>query len=183
MNEDWQYNTFLSWSGEHSHEIAALLRDWLPNVVPSARPWISSEDIAKGLVWPTELNQSLASCDIGVVVLTPDDLDSPWLLFEAGVLFKARGERPVFTLCCGVEPPIVGPLGQFQTTRCDAKDMLRLVQDINSAIGGNHDKNRVQGWFEKFWPEFSQKEKIFANRILAATTLHPRLTELCLKKF
>ena len=39
---------FLGWSGETSHNVALALSDWLPKVIQAIRPFVSSEDIAKG---------------------------------------------------------------------------------------------------------------------------------------
>lgn len=36
-------NILLSWHGSSSHALAEILRDWLPTVLPYARPWLSSE--------------------------------------------------------------------------------------------------------------------------------------------
>jgi hypothetical protein len=50
---------FISWSGSRSHQIARILRESLPNVLPHVEPWFSSEDIAKGTRWSIELGKEL----------------------------------------------------------------------------------------------------------------------------
>jgi hypothetical protein len=137
--------------------MAGLLRDWLPKVVPEARPWFSVDDIAKGAIWPNTLNSYLATCKVGIIVLTPENVTRPWLLFEAGALFKAMPDQPVCTLLCGIELPLTGPLAQFQHTECKQGDMLRLVRDINSAIGSDFEQERIGFWFSKAWEEFETK--------------------------
>lgn len=51
---------FISWSGEISHKVAVVLRDWIPAVIPSITPWVSTEDIRKGTRWGAELAKELA---------------------------------------------------------------------------------------------------------------------------
>jgi|ERR1051326_2559909 hypothetical protein len=42
---------FVSWSKSGSRQIAEALKEWLPHVLPGAKPWMSSEDITKGVPW------------------------------------------------------------------------------------------------------------------------------------
>lgn len=58
---------FLSWSGTVSQRIAEALREWLPNVVQSVQPWMSSEDIEKGVRWSIDIAAELSQTRVGIL--------------------------------------------------------------------------------------------------------------------
>lgn len=80
---------FISWSGERSKAIASAIRDWLPLIIQSVKPWFSPEDIDKGARWLGDLNTQLEKQSVAVICVTPESLNAPWLLFEVGALSKA----------------------------------------------------------------------------------------------
>lgn len=131
------YNVFLSWSGDRSRQVAAHLRDWLPLVVQSIRPWMSDDDIGKGSRSLEEIADALNSVKAGIICLTPESLSSPWLLFEAGALSRTfRDKANVCTFLIGGLKPteVKAPLGQFQATIAEKEDMRRLVAKLNDLI-------------------------------------------------
>ena len=67
---------FLSWSGEQSHRVAVVFRDWFPSVIQSLVPYISSEDIDKGARWSTDIAQELVDSTFGILCVTQDNLDA-----------------------------------------------------------------------------------------------------------
>jgi hypothetical protein len=121
---------FISWSGQRSKLIAEALREWLPLVIQSLQPWMSAADIDKGAKWSTEISRELEQADFGVSCVTPENLNEPWLLFEAGALSKKDGAR-VCTYLWELEAAAVPqPLGQFQATKCNKADTERLVGNM-----------------------------------------------------
>jgi DNA-binding CsgD family transcriptional regulator len=146
---------FISWSGLKSHAVAEALRKWLPKVVNAFNPWISSEDIDKGARWSAELSAKLAAVKAGIICLTPSNLASPWVLFEAGAISKTLSNTFVCTLLVGLEPSDVsGPLAQFQATRTTKNDILRLVKNLSQALGeAALPETHIDEMFEVLWPK------------------------------
>ena len=143
---------FLSWSGSRSKDTAASLHKWLPAFIHAAKPWFSPEDIGKGAPWLTELNSELATHSFAIVCLTPENLEAPWLLFEAGVLSKALTTNSVCPLLIGLAPTDVkGPLAQFQATRAEKDEMRALFGTMNRRLGDQQLNDAVlERTFEKF---------------------------------
>src|SRR5680860_1889992 len=80
---------FISWSGNESKEIAVFLKKWIEQIIQSAEPWISL-DIEKGKRWNSEISASLEQSKVGIFCMTEKNLNSPWILFEAGAVAKSR---------------------------------------------------------------------------------------------
>ena len=106
---------FISWSGETSKAVAETLHDWIPNVIQAVKPWISSENIDKGARWSADMAKQLGETRVGVICLTPDNLEEPWILFEAGALSKTLEQTYVCPYLFGVKPSnLKGPLFNFK---------------------------------------------------------------------
>jgi hypothetical protein len=165
---------FLSWSGERSRAVAEALQDWLPDAVPGVDPFLSV-DIEKGARWSAEVAKQLEESKVGIICLTPENLDSPWILFEAGALSKTLSDARVCTFLLGLEPSQVRPpLSQFQATRANKEDTRRLVGDINKALGEQgRSEDRVVRGFEKYWNDLEVKLKV----VPAAKAAPPRPVE------
>lgn len=146
---------FLSWSGESSRSAATALRDWLPNVIQAVDPWMSAKDIDKGARWSTDIAQYLEKAQVGILCLTPENQNAPWILFEAGALSKALGRSFVCPYLLGLQPTdLQGPLVQFQATEASKSDTFRLLQTINTALASEGlPEANLQRVFDKWWPD------------------------------
>jgi TIR domain-containing protein len=79
---------FLSQSGERSRALGEALHHWLPLVLHYVEPWLSKANIDAGQRWFEEIGQTLSDCSFGISCLTTENLNAPWILFEAGALAK-----------------------------------------------------------------------------------------------
>ncbi|MBZ5671177.1 MAG: toll/interleukin-1 receptor domain-containing protein [Acidobacteriia bacterium] len=156
-------NVFISWSGSRSLHVAGTLRAWLPKVVQAAKPWMSEIDIDKGARGLEDLARALEDKKVGIICLTPENLNVPWLLFEAGALSKTIDDKT--RLCTyligGLRPQdIKPPLGQFQATRAEKEETRKLVHAVNKAASEEPiaaaDLNDL---FDAMWPHVEKALK------------------------
>lgn len=145
---------FISWSGQTSHKVAKVLRDWLPSVIQSIRPYVSSEDIDKGARWSSDIAGELDAASFGILCLTPDNISAPWINFEAGALGKSVEKSKVCPFLFDLQRSDVdGPLLQFQSTVFEKDDVFKLIQSMNFACGAETlEETRLQRTFEVWWP-------------------------------
>jgi TIR domain len=151
---------FISWSGSVSQEVALALRDWLPSVLQAIEPYVSSEDIDKGARWSSEIGQELEKSNFGILCITPDNTEAPWVHFEAGALSKSLDRSRVVPFLFGLKRPQLpqGPLIQFQSVLADAQDVRRLLLSLNGACDERAvDENLLPEIFEVWWPRLQQK--------------------------
>lgn len=148
---------FISWSGKRSESAALALRDWLPCVLQSTLPFVSSEDLRKGKRWLVELSTELQATTFGIICLYPDNIRSNWINFEAGALSKSLKEASTCTLLLGGLSPtdVEGPLSMFQHTIFSKPDILKLVQAINNSSAHPVADARLSVVFDKFWPDIN----------------------------
>jgi hypothetical protein len=149
-------NVFLSWSGERSRHVAQAFKEWLPIVFDDVDPWLSTRDIQAGGRWGTEIGRHLEEIDFGIICLTPENLEAPWIHFEAGALSKALDESYVCPYLFDIEvSAITGPLLQFQATRAEKASTLELLRSINAAVEHPmRETEQLARRFEGLWPEF-----------------------------
>lgn len=150
---------FISWSGQRSKVVAEALRVWLARVIQRLEPWVSSEDIRAGARWQTEIAGVLTNTKVGILCLTPENLDSRWLHFEAGALAKTIDNSTfVCPYLISLDPADVPlPLGQFQAKRADLEGTRALVKTINDALGETAlTEAQLNDAFEMYWPRLSE---------------------------
>jgi hypothetical protein len=150
---------FLSWSGDLSHKIACELREWLPSVLQYAKPYVSSQDIDKGARWSTDIAKELHESSYGILCITKENIEAPWINFEAGALSKTLEKSFVSPFLFDIKrSEVQGPLLQFQSTICDKEDVHKLVTTINGHATDSEKLSAtgVAKSFEVWWPQLEK---------------------------
>lgn len=145
---------FISWSGDRSQQMAKALREWFPLVLHYIQPWLSQDDIRAGDRWGVEVARELNESNFGVICITRENINSPWLLFEAGALAKSMEDGRVVPLLLDLDfQEISGPLAQFQAKKLDSVGLRELVLSINAQASGPLPEARIEALFEPLWPK------------------------------
>src|SRR5215471_20681854 len=155
-------NIFISWSGERSNRAALGLRSLLEAVFQRAVQVFISEYIGPGENWVQRIQEELKQSQIGIVCLTYDNFQTPWLLFEAGAAAIALGSGRILVPYAVDELPDAAdrsPLAMFQRARADHDGTYRLVQKINQARKDPEDTKNLQKYFEKWWTDLDETIK------------------------
>ena len=149
---------FLSWSGERSKKVAELLENWLQYVLQAVKPFMS-QNIDRGTLWFSELYDQLANTGIGIVCLTKENKNKPWILFESGALAKGLTSNKVCTFLIDLKPTdLENPLAQFNHTLPTKDGVLSLIKTINLSLKeAALREDLLKDVFENYWPRFEQE--------------------------
>ena len=159
MNRGLKYmKVFISWSGDTSLKVAQQLREWLPYVINSIEPYVSSEDIDKGARWSTDIAKELEDSTFGILCVTKDNLEAPWLSFEAGALSKTMEKSFVTPFLFDIKrSEVKGPILQFQSTIFEKDDIKKMVKTLNKACGDSGiSESRLEKSFDVWYPNLEE---------------------------
>ena len=126
---------------------------------------MSERDIQPGQRWNEEISTRLKDTNFGIICLTPENLNAPWLLFEAGALAKAVESAHVVPLLFEMRKAhLAFPLAQFQSVEADQEGFFALASAINRALGDQRlDANVLSSIFTGLWPDLASSLKSVAQ--------------------
>jgi hypothetical protein len=150
---------FISWSGTRSQEVAEELKTWIKKVIQSAEPWVST-DMQSGVKWMADLSDSLDEISIGIICVTPGNVRSPWLNFEAGALSKHLGEQGrviPYLLDFRSLSDLKQPLAQFNACLADEGGTWQLIKTLNAHAEFRQSEQALRETFEWAWAQLGPR--------------------------
>lgn len=163
---------FISWSGDKSKEVAELLHRWLRYVIQALEPWVSTEDIETGAVWFTKICEEIKEVCNSIIVVTKENKEKPWIMFEAGALCKGEDANRVNILLVDVEPnEIRQPLASFNMAKANKDGLRKLIHSLYKRLldeendkKTNMTKEELDHLFDTLYPEFERKFSIITEK-------------------
>lgn len=157
---------FICWAGDRARIVARELHTFLVDVLglQDDQVFMSQTSIRPGGRSVDEIEQALVQAKFGVVVVTPEGLNSRWLHFEAGALAARLTKIRVVPFLVGVDGKSIvqeSPLGQvgggLQAVSAHDEDEVRaMVRTINGERESGSAESSVDRRFALFWPAFRQ---------------------------
>jgi hypothetical protein len=116
---------------------SALLKSVSAGVLKSFRSSDKkgNQGIEFGVEWYPEIMKKLEVASDVVCLLTPNSVNRPWILYEAGVA-KGKLETPVHGVALGISLQLAssGPFAQFQNSDDTDDSLTQLVMQLVSRI-------------------------------------------------
>lgn len=155
-------NVFLSYSGDRSFQMAEVLYHWLPKFLPEITPFLSNHDIKKGAVWFNSIQSTAESSQIGILCVTPENFESPWLMYEMGLLTQSVGQGNVFPILLGIsDKDLTGPLGLIQCISLNRDNLLRLLKQISSTVfNTDYSPKFFDNYYENFLSDLENVSQV-----------------------
>jgi hypothetical protein len=120
---------------------------------------MSAQDVHAGKRWRREIAQNLEAIKIGVLAVTPENLDARWLNYEAGALSRSvEDDTRVIPYCLGIDVSNLGdPLSDFNAVAADRDGTLKLVRSINAAMARPIKDAVLDAVFASQWPDLDRE--------------------------
>ena len=153
---------FIGWSGDRSRLVSGGLKSLLEYTFEGIDVFVS-DYIEPGEAWGPRLQTELEQSEFGILCLTAENFEAPWLLFEAGAMakkFESSRTRVVpYLIDTLPEGSVRSPLSQFQQVHADREGTLFLVKSINALRESPQASDRLLKVFNGGWSEFEQTMK------------------------
>ncbi|MCZ4275310.1 toll/interleukin-1 receptor domain-containing protein [Rhodococcoides yunnanense] len=130
---------FISWSGTTSENVAKVWHSLIKECFDNSKPFMSQFDIELGTRGLNTIANELKGTVFGLVIVTKANQQSQWLHYESGALTKDF-DNPLTKLIpvlVGFDSPgdLSGPLAAFQSTLLNYESVVRILTQIQKAIG------------------------------------------------
>lgn len=149
-------NVFVSWSGTRSKILATRICHLIQQVVHPIKPWMSTS-IDPGDTWFSEISQRLSENMTGIICITPENQENPWILFEAGALIKSTRKSNIIPYLFSLKKNMLkSPLSQFQALEFNKSETWTLILFLNQKLEPSlrNPENILQERFDAFWDKF-----------------------------
>ncbi len=145
-----------------SKDVATVWRNLVKETFDSVEPFMSEENIGAGERGLAKIAKELAGTSFGIIVVTQENQNSPWLNYEAGALSKDVDDETVRVAPSLVDferkTDVTGPIGQFQASLLNREGVEYILVEIAKVVGvedASIRKRFANSWREEYESQFA----------------------------
>lgn len=148
-----EFPIFISWSKESTKKIAIFFKDIIKSML-NLNAYMSEVDIELGSNWFQNLREKLSTSEVALVIITKENINSPWLLFEVGAIWRNKGvdkDSIILTVLVDIdELPPKHPLSHLQGVKFNKNGIEKVMIKLNTEFRG-YEEELFCGNFDIFW--------------------------------
>ena len=147
---------FISWSGLMSKNLANELHSFLSKVIPGIDFFVSSADIKNGQSWLEVIKDEIVECDAAILCIYKENLESPWLNFEAGGVYFGGRQQSLYPFVFEhTDEGSRGPVSHLQSSSFSRNTLWEAVDEL-SKLTATRISQEVQLSFNENWPDLEK---------------------------
>ncbi|MEL6440267.1 MAG: toll/interleukin-1 receptor domain-containing protein [Cyanobacteria bacterium J06621_8] len=160
---------YISWSGERSKSVARILRQFISTAFQNVEIFFSVDDIVMGENWIEEASRRLTESDVGILCITSDNIDNPWISFEAGALYS-RGKVLIPVLLDLSSADLYTPLANFQSISLTRSGVQSILELLNNQLENPQNPEYINKVFNKLWSAIEQEIDLILPAVVEYNT-------------
>lgn len=126
---------FISWSGQNTKCFAITLKNIIETVIfpdTGLKCFVSDVDIDAGTDWWSRIKDELESCGLGILCVTNENVNAPWIFYEAGGMASRDIPSVPLLINCKINSLVDTPLQGKQCVSFDNQEkFVKMVENIN----------------------------------------------------
>jgi hypothetical protein len=144
---------FISSAGEQGRKVAGAFREWLPRMLPGIDVSADTRDEKPGEAGLPALLSQLEKASLCLLFLTPQNVRSPWMYFEAGAMAGKKHGPKIVPYLAGVSGSylMAGPLSQFSWVDGSRQGTWSLLRALNREMPEPRDEAELEHDFSNTW--------------------------------
>jgi hypothetical protein len=177
MNKD---NIFISYSKQVTHDVAKVIEELIYAIYPKGSSnvdvFLSSKRIKAG-AFKDQILDAMKNAKFAISILSPENINAPWLMFEAGALTMAveqnGGKFMPYLFCrhASKREATIDDL-QYAQYQKDYKEnqnqLFILLQNLNASLSKSNqvDELQINSKINDHWDSISKRLDVIAYNLI-----------------
>jgi hypothetical protein len=170
-----KFTIFISWSRNPAKDIGEKLQTLLKKIFPYPNIdfFLSSSgknEIVAGEDFRNKLDNNLMDSNFGILILTKNNFERPWMMFESGALSNGDNKSRIIPIFFNRDSrKIESPIEKFQNVEYNKEGLLKIIFSITKSLFDsneldNNQKQLLVNQLDTHWESFKKDIDIILEK-------------------